>query len=166
MQIPVPGGVDHHKLYEVWTMARKYMDYYGLENWTLEFMRSVRDAGECSPEWMHTIKLSAPLMSVESMADSEDTVLHEIAHALVGAHHKHDAIWKAKAREIGATPEARYHEREGAGSLFRWTGACPADHKSYRQRPPRGLVSCGQCSGKFDLQHVITWKKNEDYVDK
>ena len=35
-----------------------------------------------------------------------DTILHEIAHALVGSHHKHDAVWKAKCKEIGCDPKA------------------------------------------------------------
>ena len=32
-----------------------------------------------------------------------DTILHEIAHALVGPCHGHDAVWRQKAREIGCT---------------------------------------------------------------
>ena len=35
-----------------------------------------------------------------------DTILHEIAHALVGPGHGHDAVWKAKCVEVGAKPEA------------------------------------------------------------
>ena len=34
-----------------------------------------------------------------------ESLLHEIAHALVGRKHNHDAEWKAKAREIGCTGE-------------------------------------------------------------
>lgn len=34
-----------------------------------------------------------------------NTLLHEIAHALVGPGHGHGPVWKAKAREIGCTGE-------------------------------------------------------------
>lgn len=35
-----------------------------------------------------------------------ETILHEIAHALVGESHGHDNVWEAKAREIGlANPQ-------------------------------------------------------------
>jgi hypothetical protein len=34
-----------------------------------------------------------------------DTILHEIAHALVGPRHGHDTVWKAKCTDIGARPE-------------------------------------------------------------
>jgi hypothetical protein len=34
-----------------------------------------------------------------------ETLLHEIAHALAGAGHGHDAVWKQKCLEIGATPK-------------------------------------------------------------
>src|SRR5215467_3138637 len=30
-----------------------------------------------------------------------NTILHEIAHALVGPNHGHDEVWAAKAKEIG-----------------------------------------------------------------
>jgi hypothetical protein len=34
-----------------------------------------------------------------------DTILHEVAHALVGENHNHDEAWRAKAIELGATGE-------------------------------------------------------------
>jgi SWI/SNF-related matrix-associated actin-dependent regulator 1 of chromatin subfamily A len=33
----------------------------------------------------------------------KDTILHEIAHAIVGPHHGHDEVWRGKAVEIGCT---------------------------------------------------------------
>jgi len=42
--------------------------------------------------------------SFEERSDElvRDTLLHEIAHALVGTAHGHDEVWKAKCLEIGA----------------------------------------------------------------
>ena len=36
--------------------------------------------------------------------DIKDTVLHEIAHAIVGGIHHHDCVWKACCNKIGAEP--------------------------------------------------------------
>ena len=34
-----------------------------------------------------------------------DTVLHEVAHALVGPEHNHDRVWKLAAMRIGCTAD-------------------------------------------------------------
>lgn len=36
--------------------------------------------------------------------DIKDTVLHEIAHAIVGGKHHHDCVWKACCNKIGCSP--------------------------------------------------------------
>ncbi len=57
------------------------------------------------------------------MRDEEvkDTILHEIAHALVGKAHHHDDVWRAKALEIGCSGR-RCHDLQFT--------------------PPRYLVTC------------------------
>ena len=47
------------------------------------------------------IKLSRHLVALNSETEIRQTMLHEIAHALVGAGHGHDAVWRRKAIEIG-----------------------------------------------------------------
>ena len=37
--------------------------------------------------------------------DIKDTVLHEIAHAIVGCNHHHDYVWRACCNKIGCKPE-------------------------------------------------------------
>ena len=55
------------------------------------------------------IDLSVSFCQRATRAEIEDTLLHEIAHAIVGYEHRHDDVWKAKAREIGCTAE-RCHQ--------------------------------------------------------
>ena len=50
-----------------------------------------------------------------------DTLLQEIAHAIVGPDHKHDRVWKAKAREIGCTAERCTSLQHSVGG---WLGRC------------------------------------------
>ena len=42
-------------------------------------------------------------MRLYDEAEVRETILHEIAHARVGASHGHDAVWQAEARRIGST---------------------------------------------------------------
>lgn len=37
--------------------------------------------------------------------DIKDTVLHEIAHAIVGGKHHHNNVWKACCNKIGCKPQ-------------------------------------------------------------
>jgi predicted SprT family Zn-dependent metalloprotease len=51
------------------------------------------------------IVLSAAFVTLNTDDVVRDIVLHELAHALVGPGHGHDATWKAKAVELGANPD-------------------------------------------------------------
>jgi predicted SprT family Zn-dependent metalloprotease len=50
---------------------------------------------------MKVIKLSRYLLSQRSYADSLDTITHEVAHAIVGPKHGHDAVWARQHRAMG-----------------------------------------------------------------
>lgn len=87
-------------------MVREYtqlkMQEYGLQTWTFKFDNAKRRLGYCNFS-TRTISLSQYFVNCENVTFMEisDTVLHEIAHAIVGARHGHDGVWKAKAIEIG-----------------------------------------------------------------
>ena len=38
-----------------------------------------------------------------------------------------------------------------------WVGRCPAGHEKSRHRAPTRLMSCGECSRRFDPRHLFTW---------
>ena len=89
-------------------------------------------------------------------AEITDTLLHEIAHAIVGVRHQHDAVWRTKAREIGCTAE-RWHAVNHTPA--RWVGACGCGKRWLRQRLSRNLrlgARCGSCNGE------ISWRRNTD----
>ncbi len=54
---------------------------------------------------VRTITLSRHLVRLNSDDEVRDTILHEIAHAIAGLEHGHDAVWKAVCRRIGARPK-------------------------------------------------------------
>src|SRR5262249_35413457 len=82
-----------------------------LPTWEFGFNSNVRRAGVCFyPHAAEPGRIELSVHFAASNLDEEvtDTLLHEIAHALVGPGHGHDEVWRAKCREIGARPEACY----------------------------------------------------------
>lgn len=86
-------------------MALHHMEKHGLDDWSFEWTRAVREYGRCNYS-RKVIYLSKVLSAVVDELHVLDTILHEIAHALVGPGHHHNDIWKAKAKELGCTPNA------------------------------------------------------------
>lgn len=137
-------------------MGRALMDRHGLGHWQLVFDNAKTRAGICRPA-RRQIGLSRAITVLHTEAEVRDTLLHEVAHALVGAEHGHDAVWRAKALQIGCTGE-RCVSPESARPPAPWTGTCPAGHTTSRHRRPTRVVTCGQCSRTFDPRHVLEWR--------
>ena len=112
---------------EVRTLALELMARHGLHGWTFGFNRRKRSLGLCR-YGIRAIELSIYFTDRNAAEEIRDTLLHEIAHALVGPGHGHDVVWKAKCREVGARPErcgqadmpdGRWQARcGGCGGLF------------------------------------------------
>lgn len=120
---PQAGREDRERLAEVARLAERLIHRHGLAGWSFQFNDASRQAGRCAFD-IRVISLSR-LFCLEAPAhEVSDTILHEIAHALVGPAHNHDSIWKAAARSIGCTGN-RCHEVDFA--------------------PPRYIVSCPRC---------------------
>jgi predicted SprT family Zn-dependent metalloprotease len=136
--------------------ARALLDSHGLRAWEFGFNANVRRAGVCF--YPHAGEPGRIELSVHFAArnaeEVRDTLLHEIAHALVGPGHGHDEIWKAKCRAIGAKPEACYGE-ETDMPRGRWRAACPGCGTEFdRHRKPSRLNGwfcrpCGPAAGKL-----------------
>lgn len=136
------------------TEARHLMDRHGLAAWTLSFDRAKKRAGITN--FSHNaISLSAPLMAIYTPDQVRDVILHEIAHARVGAGHAHDAVWKAEARRLGAHPRASISD--GPHVPAPYVGICPRGHRIERFRRPTRPFSCARCSRTFDPRFLFTW---------
>ncbi|MDO4889001.1 MAG: SprT-like domain-containing protein [Actinomycetaceae bacterium] len=137
-------------------LARLLMDRHGLDGWSLRFDRARRRAGLTRFD-DRTISLSGVLLPLYSEQQVRDVVLHEIAHALVGPRHNHDATWRAQARQIGAPPRATLVDAPQAPAT--WIGRCPNGHEVPRYRRPSGQRSCGKCSKSYDPRFTLTWHR-------
>ena len=130
-------------------LATELMDAHGLVGWRIKLDHARRRAGQCDYT-NKVISLSRLYVRHADIDHIRDTILHEIAHALVGPRHGHDAVWRQKAREIGCTA-TRCHDLSFARA--RWVMTCPNGCFSVeRHRKKSGLV-CASCKSAVEF-HV------------
>ena len=136
-------------------LATALMAEHGLEGWTLVLDSAKTRAGVCRAD-RRQLGLSRHLTALHSEAEVTETVLHEIAHALVGPGHGHDAVWRAAARRIGCTGR-RCVPADAPRVEGSWIGICPAGHRRTAHRRPMRVRSCPECSPVFDAGAVFVW---------
>lgn len=119
-------------LSEVKGLALSLMRDYGLisDGWSFEFDMHPRRYGVCKYD-SKVISISLFLAGANSLEQTEDTIRHEIAHALLGAGYGHSHAWKVVARLVGAKPETYYNESEIQNIKGRWSTTCPKCSKTY-----------------------------------
>ena len=81
-------------------LARTEMDKHGLVEWKLDLDHAKVRAGACF-FIEKKISFSRNFIKNSNEAEIYDTILHEIAHALVGPKHGHDVVWKKMAKKLG-----------------------------------------------------------------
>jgi predicted SprT family Zn-dependent metalloprotease len=142
--MPGTGAKRLRRIESIQNQALGLMARHGLHGWRFKFDHSTRRAGCCS-YYNRTISISFDLAGTGSDADIRDTILHEIAHALVGKRHNHDDVWKAMAKAIGCNGE-RTHQLEFAPP--RWNVTCENRcwNQTAQQRNTR--LICRTCGGR------------------
>ena len=144
------------KITEAEPLIKSIMDEY-VPDWEFRWDRATSRFGCCHHN-LKRVTLSKALTELNPWDEVKDTLLHEIAHALVGKKHGHDAVWKAKCREIGARPY-RCYGSSVRRPVEKWKGVCPKCGKIvYVYR--RNNISCGRCSKIYDPRYKFVWEEN------
>jgi len=145
--IPEEGVVIERERRIKWVLntARELMVKHGLTAWRFRLDHSTRRAGCCNFN-NRTLSLAFDLAHAGTDADIIDTILHEIAHALVGKNHNHDAAWRAKAREIGCSGE-RTHTLQF--SPPRWSVTCENRCWTHTAHQRNSKFICRTCGGRL-----------------
>ncbi len=143
------------------TLATQLMARHGLADWQFAFNSNKRRAGVCrypARGRPGRIELSKHYVLRNAEHEVLDTILHEIAHAIVGHGHGHDDVWKAKCVEVGARPERCYDETV-VMPKGRWRatcGGCGREHDRHR-RPKR--MTGWWCRGCGKEKGALVWKE-------
>lgn len=154
---------------QVTELAREIMNDHGLEDWTVAMNRATGRAGIC----YHTRRLlgfSKLIMSAFDEAEVRNTILHEIAHALVGAGHGHDTIWRRKFVSIGGNGKtctdasATVAQAIEAQSKYRATcDGCGETYSAQRRKKSfgRSMCSTATCPASW---HKTRFTENHVYL--
>ena len=138
-------------------LALDLLERHGLD-WEFGWDNARRRAGQTN--YTHRkITLSKHLTPLCTEDQVRQTILHEIAHALVGPGHGHGRVWAEMAGRIGAEP-TRLTGRDFPSVKAPWTATCAAGHVHERFRLPKNEVSCGYCSRSYSPRHVLAWTRS------
>ena len=138
------------KLRDISDIAHELLAKHGLNDWQFCFDHAKSRAGLCNYS-KKIISISRSYANEVKISDVKNTILHEIAHALVGHSHGHDAAWKVKALEIGCDAKRCHNVKF---SLPRWIIECPNGCFSIsRFRKNKNLI-CKNC------KIPVVYKKN------
>lgn len=127
--------------YEAKRMAREIMREHGLHDWALRISSAKKAQGSCSYT-KREIALSGVFIRLNDAPRVRLTILHEVAHALVGRQAGHGPIWRNKCIEIGGDGK-QYATNL---NVLAWVGRCT--------RPECGGKVCGHFSRRPTKTYV------------
>jgi predicted SprT family Zn-dependent metalloprotease len=149
-------------LHEAETLARRLMSEYGVTQMGWRFCwdkRPLRRLGHTRYR-QKEIGLSVTPTQYGTKAEVEDTIRHEIAHALVGPGYGHDEVWQRMARHVGATPKASTMTQNHSvmakqAAKYTATCGCPGQvHGIQRMTESQRLYGsrCKRCGAKLQFR--------------
>jgi predicted SprT family Zn-dependent metalloprotease len=144
--------------------VRGLMVQHGLSDWTFRWDRAIRRFGYCLAR-QKVISLSQQLVALNEWPQVENTILHEVAHAIAGPGIGHGRAWKEIALRIGCTGERCYNGTEVRTPAAKFIGACPGCGVTV-QRNRRKRIACSRCckthaNGYFDARFLFRWSENK-----
>jgi predicted SprT family Zn-dependent metalloprotease len=144
-------------LFNAERQAKLLMAAHGLidKGWRFEWDNAARRFGQCR-YGSKTISMSRQLTKQRTPEAIRNTMLHEIAHALVGPGHGHNAVWRAKAISIGC--DGNRCSSDNVEVNYKYAAKCPNGHIAGKYlRKPRTVTrkSCGKCSSTYNPKYAL-----------
>lgn len=147
-------------LYQAKRLAEGLFGEHGLDNWIIQFDNAKTRCAQCryTPR---VISLSRHYVTRNDEALVRNTILHEIAHALIGPGHGHNHVWKASARRVGAAPK-RCNSNADLPPR-QWLAHCDECGRDFRrhrlsQHLRRGSM-CPCTNHYYGSRPILTWRK-------
>lgn len=156
-------------LQEAERLARKLMAEYLDGSWSFKWGDKLRSGGTTSYA-PRRITLHRPFVALNERGLVEDTIRHEIAHALVGPGHAHGPTWKAMARRVGAVPRASKRIGRTVGLVAppgKYLGTCPncgATRTRQKRTAKMFRIACVTCckrynGGRYSEKFKFQWRE-------
>lgn len=136
--------------------ANDLLKKHNLDSWEFKFDLA-ENRGGCCYYFKKVICLSVSYCAKATKSEITNTLLHEIAHALVGPGHNHNHVWQRKAQSIGCNG---YRCHQVIHTPPKYVGSCAcAGFVWKRQRLTRKAQTgyCGSCGQN------VNWKLNTDF---
>lgn len=158
-------------LTEAESLARSLMRLHGVDSdWGFGWSRSRQKYGETRRTWrrgvfVQEIVLSKPLTEVASPDRMRNTILHEVAHALVGIDQGHNSVWRAKCLEIGGDGLATVASMTDVAKVAKYTYHCPVDDEVCAVSQRRHSTVGWQCrihGAGLLRKHIIGGERVQD----
>jgi predicted SprT family Zn-dependent metalloprotease len=155
----------NHKIHIVLQMMRKALDFYDLKSWSIRFDKAKKRAGQCSYR-ERRISLSAHFVELNSYQEIENTIKHEIAHALSYIHFGvtgHGVKWQRLAIAIGDDGKRCYDSAKVSMPKGKYVLVCPNEEckkEFYFHKKLSSTYACTVCCkkynrGKFTQQYAL-----------
>jgi predicted SprT family Zn-dependent metalloprotease len=151
---------------ELVQMTRELLDEHGVDGFDVKMNGRLTRAIGRTNFTMRVIEFSSKLAAVNDRSILENTVRHEVAHAIAGFKAKHGPEWKAACRLTGAEPVpcVAADSIEGVG---RWEAWCTGCKKKVdrRQRKPKSIIGWNHQKNACDGGGgEIRWVDNERWA--
>lgn len=149
------------KLTEAKELAISLMEKHSLldKGWYFEYDNAKRRFG-CCFYYERKITLSKELTSLNDVNRVKNTILHEIAHALVGIGNGHNRVWQNKAIEIGCDGKRCYDSSVVATPTPNYLAVCPNCNKEFkRMKRTTSSHSCGKCCKSYNPKYKLEFKR-------
>jgi len=145
-------------LVRVHERAEELLKLHGLweQGWRFELSQQANRLGECN-YYRKLIRYSAHWLKSD-WEIIEDTLLHEIAHALAGPRHGHNYYWKSICRQIGARPERLAEPHAVTTKKYNYVMQCPnckREWKRYRMRKRNFGSRCPACNVEVKIFRYV-----------
>jgi len=142
-------------LFKIRNKAESLMSLNGLYDWKFQFDNAQTRFGFCSHSH-NIISISKKIALVVSFEEVVDTILHEIAHALTPCH-KHDIIWKTKAKQIGCS--GKIYGDVNINKVLSFKGICnKCKREIFAARRRNGLVCVNCLNDEYTLSGSSNYK--------
>ena len=125
------------------------------KGWRFQFSNQINTVGVCNHD-NRTIHYSQKFVLKSTPESITDTLLHEIAHALVGRGQGHGVNWQRQAIAIGANPYAKCQGGSVTSAKYKYSIECPNEYCNwkvyrYRMKERNHGARCPNCGTEVEI---------------